>query len=60
MTYDQRVRILRDVILGVEPPADESNEAKQVRAAFVADKAKADKAGYMLEIPFDWDNNQPN
>lgn len=59
ITYDKRVRILRDVILGVAPPKNESDEEAKQRAAFEADKAKADAAGYALEIPLDWDDNEP-
>lgn len=57
LNYDARARIARDVILGLPAPPDEPDEAKAFRAAVAKDKAAADQAGVMLDLPFDWENN---
>lgn len=57
--YDQRVRILQNVILGVKPSKSESDEAAEQRKAYEKDKAAADAAGYTLEIPLDWEDRNP-
>ncbi|MCI0360267.1 MAG: hypothetical protein L0211_17460 [Planctomycetaceae bacterium] len=53
LTMEQRNRILRDVVLGVPPPADETPKAREWRIKMEREKAEADKAGLMLEIPSD-------
>lgn len=53
LNFDERSRILRNVILGVPPAADEDPEAKAWREQCEQDKAAADKAGIALDHPFD-------
>ena len=59
LTYDRKAAIARDVILGLDPPKGEKGEAAEYRAAIKKDKAAADKAGLMLDLPFEWDENEP-
>jgi hypothetical protein len=57
LNYDQKARIARDVILGVPPPAAEDQEAAAWRQQVAVDKAAADKAGLMLDLPFEWEHH---
>jgi hypothetical protein len=59
LNHDARARIVRDVVLEIPPPADESPEAAAFRQEVERDKAAADKAGHMLDLPFDWDQPLP-
>lgn len=54
LTSEEKRRILRNVILEVSPPPDESPAAREWREGLEKEKAKADAAGVMLDIPFDW------
>jgi hypothetical protein len=54
LTYNDMVRILRDVVLGV-PASNDSPAAKAWRAQCEKDVAACRAAGHMAEIPFDPD-----
>ena len=55
ISYDQKVKILERVILGVDPPENETPEEKVQREKYEVDKADADKNGWMLDFPLDWE-----
>lgn len=55
ISYDKQVTILRNVILGIAPPENETPEEKVLREQFEQDKADADKEGRMLDFPLDWE-----
>ncbi len=59
MGYDEMTRIARNVILGIRPEQQESPEAAAFRQQIEKDKAAADQAGVMLDLPFDWEDNTP-
>jgi hypothetical protein len=53
LTYDQQVKILKDVVLGAPEPQHESPEEMAWRQECRKEKEQADDNGHMLEIPFD-------
>jgi hypothetical protein len=53
LTNKQRVRILREVILGIPARPGESSAAVAWRRQCEADIAKCRAQGFMPEIPFD-------
>lgn len=54
LSHDEAARILRDVVLGVPEPAEESPAAKEWRQKMIAAKEEAEAQGLMLDTPFDW------
>ena len=55
LTYSQHVRITKEVVLGIIPPADESLEAAQCRADVTREFLELRERGLMLTLPTDWD-----
>ena len=55
LAYDDKVRIQKEVVLGLIPPANESEEAIQFRNKIVLDFKKAQADGHALSLPNDWD-----
>ena len=55
MTFDDRVRIQKEVVMRVIPPEAESNEQTMYRAAILEDYKKALETGTVLSFPSDWE-----
>lgn len=55
LSYNERIRIDQEVVLGAEVPKDESAEAKEYRAKAEKDVAEMRAQGLMPDLPLDWD-----
>ena len=55
MTYQQKVDIQKQVVLGQKAPANESAEAAAFRVGIEKDLAEAKAKGQMLSFSTDWD-----
>jgi hypothetical protein len=50
---EEVLRIYREVVLGAEPPAEESERARKFRASLTRTVAELREQGKTLEFPFD-------
>lgn len=60
LAYEKRVRILTNAIVGGPIPENETAEEKSWRESCEADVKAAADQGYVLDIPSDWENNEPS
>lgn len=57
LTYTDQTRIAQEVMLGCEPPQDESSEAKDFREKVTKQTEEAKAQGLMPDIPLDWESD---
>jgi hypothetical protein len=55
LSYNEKARIARDAVLGVELSSSASDAEKAWRAELDHDVKAARDAGFMVDLPFDWD-----
>jgi hypothetical protein len=57
LSYTDQTRIYQEVVVGAEPPANESPEAKEWREKISKTVKESMDAGLTPDVPLDWEED---